>query len=401
MLALDFLKASPPLTEFLFEWQKPVATMESFVQRTGELLYAFRSDSPSRSAHSFPLLATGSGMGKTRFGWEARVPIDEYLRTEGLQLDLYAHVDFNGNGDTINEDDFRVGPDACLALRLFARHLLHVPLSKLNSALKEEEKSLFNTRDVLKLLASTLGASPEKTVSILLHIDEFQLAHEECVSHGHPSFVKKMLYSVGNYRCQRGASPASEDNVFLIPLLTGTTREGASLKLTQFRVKSLSLLPLSLKSSLSILEQELGSSPLLSERQFHCFLLDLGIVPRYLEWLVEVINSLSLDREWISPHDTKASIIAFASNLLSGNDFGIPNLVSVLGGNDSPDAHTFLNWCLSSKPVTWDTTIHELTLEHLAQRGNIFLAQQPSGIALTIWTLPSINSSRVYFTLPS
>lgn len=209
-----------------------------------------------------------------------------------------------------------------------------------------------------------------------------------------------MLYSLGFYRCQHGLSPARQDNIFLIPLLTGTTREGASLKLSQFKISPLSLLPLKLESSLSILMKELGSSPLLTNRQFHCFLQDLGIVPRYLEWLVNAIRSLNIDREWTSPQNHNHSIVAFAANLLKDEDFGVPGLIGALGGVDSPDAHTFLLWCLSSREVSWDDMIHGVTLEHLGQRGNIFLAEDASGTICLIFCIFPDRVGRSSLYLP-
>lgn len=157
--ALKPSQAPPTSLSFPFEWQEPAPTVKAFVSVTSELLRAFHEDSSSRAAHRFPMLATGSGMGKTRFGWESRHSINDYLLSQNLKLDQYLHVDFNGNGDPIADSDFLREPDVALALRLFARHVLHISLPHLRDLLLEEEYHLFKTHNVLKLIASLLRES--------------------------------------------------------------------------------------------------------------------------------------------------------------------------------------------------------------------------------------------------
>jgi hypothetical protein len=74
------------------------------------------------------------------------------------------------------------------------------------------------------------------TMAFFLHIDEFQIAHLACKSRGPRDFVKRMLQSIGNYRCDsmgRKKKPPRSDavagKVFLVPFLTGTSPEGAGL----------------------------------------------------------------------------------------------------------------------------------------------------------------------------
>ena len=138
---------------FQFPWQEPTPTVQSFLQLTENLLSAFQADDPSRSKHSFPLLATGSGMGKTRFGWEIHHRLDEFLSVHGLGSCHYIHLDFNGGGYPIGTHDLSQEPDCALAIRIASRELFRIPPSDLYNKLYPQEFHLFSLSAVLPLIA--------------------------------------------------------------------------------------------------------------------------------------------------------------------------------------------------------------------------------------------------------
>jgi len=57
-----------------------------------------------------------------------------------------------------------------------------------------------------------------------------------------------MIYELGMYR----VGPARTDGVFLIPLLTATSRSGLELKLTQYSLTHIPMDPFSLKTALTL-----------------------------------------------------------------------------------------------------------------------------------------------------
>lgn len=367
------------------------------MQLADDFYSSYEKKDTNRASHVFPVLATGSGMGKTRFGWEVRRYVDDFLAKRSLPPCCYIYLNYNGGGHPIGRWEMELTPERAIALRIASEELFHLSPRDLYEKLSGvKELSFFTLDNVFSVIAGSQRRKnrTDKTITILLHFDEYQLAHTKCLAYHRETFVKDMIYALGGYRMKVRdiESQDSTDKVLLLPLLTGTTLDGvSSLSLSDFGLAPLSLLPLPLSRALKLLEKELESSPLLENRQFHCFVQDLGVVPRYLEWLVDIIKSLD-QRYWskISANDVGEAIIAFSAPLLSRYNFGIDTLIDALGGVQSPDAHLLLRLCLSSESVSWNSEIHGKTLEALGQIGNLFLASHPTRSDETVLYFPGL-----------
>jgi len=105
---------------------------------------------------------------------------------------------------------------------------------------------------------------------------------------------------------------------------------------------------------------------------------ELGIVPRYLDWLCTTICGPD-QKQWIKPDDQDFSINFFGMLFLNKNQFQIGALVACL----KSQLNQFLSWCIGGTPVTWETQINNYSLSELSTRGNIFLRE--TGNRFRLW----------------
>jgi len=355
----------------LFEYITDENATQKFIDCVKSNHSAFMEDIDTRTAHPFPIIATASGMGKSRFGKEA-----PKLLSSCLENIVSIMIDFNGGGDKL--DPVRdVDPKVSLGLRLLAKGYFQCTTETLRQHILLEEEGLCLFSDVLiqignKIRSQTDGKS---LVTIFLHLDEFQLAHET-IKASSENFLKNIIYTIGEFKVRNStqvASLAKEHNIFLLPLLTGTTRDGTALALTTYHADYISLDTLDPSSSLKILKKSLNNanfhSPLLDSNEFLTLLGDIGVVPKYLLWLRQLI----LNDVKILSQQTKDSVKVFQfAATLRDRFISARNLLEMLSNNQR-ELFRFLSHCILGTSVSWGTMYNGYTVETLARDGDIFI----------------------------
>ncbi|EGG21638.1 hypothetical protein DFA_01524 [Cavenderia fasciculata] len=272
--------------------------VDSVANTIEDMYSAFKSEDKTRENHPFITCITGSGMGKTTFGRECHRRLKNFNFSDNeisqaMKSSRYIFIDFNGGGDRLDESDLSRDPDSisvALEKRLFARAIMHKSFDVISKHLTQTN-GLFSFGSTFRYLRKKLGISNEIPIAIFLHLDEFPMANAFVVENNHPSFVKIMIEGLGTYRCRGDSkSDANQDNIFLIPLLTGTTSNGTEpTMLSKWKMNCVNIFPISLDSSLSMIKSMCKKPPLrskkesiLEDRQFITFINDLGIIPRSL-----------------------------------------------------------------------------------------------------------------------
>ncbi|KAM9995610.1 hypothetical protein ACTFIY_001783 [Dictyostelium cf. discoideum] len=159
-------------------------------------------------------------------------------------------------------------------------------------------------------------------------------------------YIKQMIELLGLYRCG-GAdqSDASLSNVFIIPILTGTTTIlQQEIHLSKWTHKSINLTPLNYESCKEIIKhrfnipilQNKPTTTILEDKLFIIFIRDLGVIPRYLQWLLDLELMKNIQKE----------------------DIDIPSFISGLG---------------IEIPVSWNTIVCDKTIEYWSYTGHLFL----------------------------
>ena len=242
-------------------------------------------------------------MGKSRFGYEAyRQNVEWATKEKGMSHWKYLRVDFNGSGP-LSSSEVQLHPSEAIALRIFAAALNKTSYTVFN-IIPNSAHALLTVESVFSFLAKSLRVSGGEvnTVGFLLHIDEFQQAHKSAVAFKKEKFVSEMIQAVGVYRCGESNFLTSfDENIFVLPILTGTSPEGPAFAVSKFGSTPLTLDPLSLQQSFAILRGRLGVSKSNIEKDpaFIRFLMDLGGVPRYLRYLMRlIIDTPSYNRLW-------------------------------------------------------------------------------------------------------
>ncbi|KAM9952902.1 hypothetical protein ACTFIR_007958 [Dictyostelium discoideum] len=336
-----------------------------------------------RANHYFLQCLTGSGIGKTRFGRECW----NFLKNnqwnnnnkelaETMKNLMYIFIDFNGGGDAISIEE--VKEDTCqvaLAKRLFTRGVLGLSLARSNLNLYTEEKPLFTVKNVLhyisRLYSRDHGHGGKNTLSILIHVDEFPMAHEIACTHNQ-HFIKQMIELLGLYRCNgTDQSDASLSNVFITPILTGTTTIlQQEIHLSQWTYKSITLTPLSYESCKEIIKHRFNipklknkpTTTILEDKLFIIFIGDLGVIPRYLQWLLDLELMKNIEKDDID-------IPSFISGL--GREL-IKRVQSVkIDNNKFWETILYLSIC--RVPVSWSTIVCDKTIEYWSYTGHLFL----------------------------
>ncbi|KAM9969795.1 hypothetical protein ACTFIR_001632 [Dictyostelium discoideum] len=206
---------------------------------------------------------------------------------------IYLKIDFKG-GDKVIDEDIKYSPEIGLCKRLFSRSILGCSLqtSGLIDKLSSNENHLFTLKQTFNFIASKHITNLLNPIAIFLHLDEFQIAHEQCTKkYNKPEFIKEMIELLGFFRCSQNKSFADETNIFIIPFLTGTNPGPLDIELLKWDFENISINTLSLQSSKSIICSKLNCE--IEELQhdlLDIILKDLGIVPRYLQKLIKYIK---------------------------------------------------------------------------------------------------------------
>ncbi|KAM9989336.1 hypothetical protein ACTFIY_005368 [Dictyostelium cf. discoideum] len=342
----------------------------------------FITNNKERVNHYFLQCLTGSGIGKTRFGKECW----NFLKNnqwnnnnkelaETMKNLMYIFIDFNGGGDAISIEEVKENTcEVALAKRLFTRGVLGLSLSRSQLNLFKEEKHLFTVKNVLhyisRLNSSDHGHGGTNTLSILIHIDEFPMAHEiACIHNAH--YIKQMIELLGFYRCNgTDQSDASLSNVFIIPLLTGTTTIlQHEIHLSKWFHKSITLTPLCYESSKEIIKHrfnipKLQNKPttILEDKLFIIFIRDLGVIPRYLQWLLDLELMKNIEKEDID-----------IPSFISGLGIELAKTVQSVKIDDNKFWETILYLSICRIPVGWNTIVCDKTIEYWSYTGHLFL----------------------------
>lgn len=214
--------------------------------------------------------------------WKEFAPVA--LHSSSLVL-----VGFDEGADPLTSNDFQVGPDVALGLRIAARGLFGVPLSKLVSKLRPSEFKLFDSHSILSIFAKQRFEHQQKQPKglvtslkhhmLVIHLDDIHVAHSMASKNDQPLFINTMIGRLVDYRSR--SKHGFQDGLFVVPLATSTNQNG----IQDLHWIDLPLTPLSLAQSLKLLEEEHGDSYLLRDISFCRCLLDLGIIPRALHIL--------------------------------------------------------------------------------------------------------------------
>jgi hypothetical protein len=344
---------------------------------------AFKQDIGTRSAHPFIILATASGMGKSRFGTEAAKIASSCLDQDKVPI-FSIMIDFNGGGDKLDAN-LDLDPNISLGLRLLAKGYFKCETEVLRRYIFPEEEKYCIFSDVAILIGNQLRHDTSLPICLLLHLDEFQLAHEFMKEKNNPDFLKNMIYAIGEFKVRsstRSFSYAKENNIFLLPLLTGTTRDGTALAITRYHAKYLSLDPINPAAALKILmtkfqqdvQDQVIPSPLLEllkSKAFLTLLGDIGVVPKYLLWLYLAIKGdRTSTKILIQQTSVEKKVFQFAAFLKQ--QVSMSSLLEKLS-NNKKELFRFLSDCVYHSEVTWTTQYNGFTIETLAKDGNIFI----------------------------
>eukprot|EP01087_Luapelamoeba_hula_P007207 TRINITY_DN1750_c0_g1_i3.p1 TRINITY_DN1750_c0_g1~~TRINITY_DN1750_c0_g1_i3.p1 ORF type:complete len:781 (+),score=77.82 TRINITY_DN1750_c0_g1_i3:242-2584(+) len=387
---------------------------------------AFVTQSDARWNHFFPTLFTGSGMGKTRFGAQALEIAIKTLRAEktseetplltALTSPFVVHLFINFNGGKPSpgvkeESDATTiyGSDrllygetngaAALAFRLACRGLLGCAVSEVATTITYPLN--LTVASVLQEIASVLRNSHKDqsaTVVFYLHIDEVQLVYKE----SNERFVKDMINALGDLRlCM------DPFNVFILPLLSGTTDSGSEFELTRYLSKQLALSPLSPPAAEELVVK--GCQGLCDDRYWTHFLKSkvvkqligtLGGNPRLLRRLVGKVHEFyPIIQDGIRSDEQHVNWVTCLATSFSQNldfDTFFVNGINLL--KQEPrwcfvrNITNLLHYFVDGIDVTWTTQIGPCTIRELAHAGFMYLRKY-NGSSFQIY-LPQVLLSR-------
>lgn len=121
------------------------------------------------------------------------------------------------------------------------------------------------------------------------------MAHQYAKGFGsqYDNFVKKMIQALGTFKCtgnKINKSNAHNNNIFIIPFLTGTNSDSLEIVLSKWEIENINIKPLSYESSKLKIKNNVKYFPQLDNNFFKIMVMDLGIVPRYLEYLISDLD---------------------------------------------------------------------------------------------------------------
>ncbi|KAM9988197.1 hypothetical protein ACTFIZ_003559 [Dictyostelium cf. discoideum] len=359
------------------------------IENIKKMFDSFKNKSTSRSDHIFLTCLAGEGMGKTRLGIECykyfTSPDIHYSFNFIVRDCINIKIDFYG-GDKINDDDIKYSPEIGLCKRLFSRSILGCSLetSGLIDKLSSNENKLFTLKETFKFIVSKHRINHSNHITIFLHLDEFQIAHEECTKkYNKPEFIKEMIELLGFFRCNRNKSFANETNIFIIPFLTGTNTGPIDNELLKWDFENISLNTLSLQSAKFIICSKLNCEiKQLQHDLLNIFIMDLGVVPRYIQKLIKYIK-LYKNNKTIN-YTLPKKLIEFAGSKLKNKirtkkfDYKLDTL------------ECLLYYIVCGVEVSWETVIGGKTIKELTYSGHIYPFQNSNSGFFNIF-IPTID----------
>lgn len=259
--------------------------------------YAGRTSSQHNS-HTFILIPGGSGIGKTRLGFElTRLPRDVVEARPGyadlsqveqkrllraLESPLYISLDFN-NGEAFSRPVDTCESSIRLGVRVAARCLLGWTLKEIS---RFPLKFLaFTTRKVFhRLLQTRLSRLPRDAVlAVVVHIDEYQSYIDSMKVSLNLTFeearrrFKELLSEIGWLMREAGRIWNLDGRFFFVPVCSGTSAIDVHFLRTEYPQHIVHLSPLSREDAMEMCAGRYSLDPLWSKvsHQNH-FLVALG-----------------------------------------------------------------------------------------------------------------------------
>ncbi|KJE97725.1 hypothetical protein CAOG_09131 [Capsaspora owczarzaki ATCC 30864] len=391
------LKPAPGQQRQAGDWPDPVdpvyprhTTTKEILTEIHESIFGNRT---IRSTFSGLQVATMRGMGKTTYGANIITHLLKALehpaadlgfseKRRSLLTNLLTHrtqtvfIDFNGRGDGLaSADDF--GTYVWLAKRLAARGLLDLPIHKCRDQLSRLTYLLVSEviRELWRRLRERQQIPDDEHALLIIHIDEYQLAHrflaEQTNAEAATGTLASVLSEILNYNFD------SKKNTVVV-LWTGCSTAGLTqLPLNVHRMKLVHLEPLPLSSALDLLEKKWESEepPIQlheqwrNNREFRQFVHDVGGSPKLLSSLPSHPQLALAPNEY-----TIVTVLDhFAKRLAT-----VP--LNLLG--DEQDASALVDLVLTQRPVVPSTLVGQFTVEQLAYHGMLTLAPTAHGMVV-------------------
>ena len=268
--------------------------------------------------HALAVVPGGSGIGKTRFGWEVAQLmvkprfcswIKKCLNCEPDSIVTeYVYIDFKKSESFTKRFDSKVTAQVALGVRLAAQGLLRKSFKQIVSK-AEFTIHMFTARTVLHhIVTRILNSKPkDKILQIVLHLDEFQFFVDSFPTpKAGCDALKAMLMEMREFMFNGMKESEYAKRFFIVPVLTGTAAYDLSF-LTTHRITpvTISLLPLIQQSSLSMFKTiylKKFSEDLIDEISRSSFFLiplaDTGYVPNYLAQFFREDIDLGLRPPW-------------------------------------------------------------------------------------------------------
>lgn len=332
----------------------------------------------------FVHLVTGSGMGKSRFAAEAldRIsavnPKNTAKMEELLQpsRNISVWCDFNGRGDAITEEEKDLTADQIIALRLGSRGLLGIPTQKFLRRFPDSlEKAAFQTDLVLTFIVERHrklnNVSSNQEILFYLHLDELILANDQ--------YKQRRAKDIVNTLGEAISEISKKLLTHFVVLITANSETGYEWNLTRFTKRDLSLTPLSVDGSVSILKKRFGNSYLLEQDGFRRLLGYIGAIPRLLEWLIEIIERKQENQQlWTNSSNPFTAVGILYSDL---ND-KVQDIYLVGGFIELIGTSNLIRWLqiiVFQESVTLQTKLGDQTLEQLSKSGHMYYKPMGNG----------------------
>ena len=345
--------------------------------------------------HTFVVVPGGSGIGKSRFGYEIGNQIANSGGAGGIFNDCpivtkYVGIDFN-NGERFDAKfDMSAAANLRLGVRLAAQGLMHKSFEEIVQG-PSPIYSAFKARSVLeRIVADALNApeNDEAVVCIVLHLDEFQAyvdAFPKSVDGfaGH-DYLNDILRQVGDLMRTGLKSTEYHKRFFLVPVLTGTAENDIRIvKTDKYKLYTVMLDNLQKVSALNMYDDKFiinadqhkeRSKGVRSSNHFRVALTDTGYVPRIIAHL------LNLEKNEVRMNTPWGDILDNYENPKRGLK------LSQLGGPDAAEA--IIHLALSAQAVEPEFMLPGgTTVGELQRKGEILLKE-------------SYDNSKFYIHLP-
>ena len=307
--AIDACKRLPPGSEMEFShsFHDRENQMKEMMERVVEHNFRNRGRTDNKN-HRFAVVPGGSGIGKSRFGFEVSNSINDIsgkrvstgfgtvkwppIVTKYVFIDFCNGQEFDSDFDTSSWAGLRLG------VRLAAQGLLNKRFADIIHRPRSKYVA-FDTRAVLeRIVINALESKDAETVvAVVLHLDEFQFYVDKTDREG----LKSMLREVGQFMREGLNHTKYHKRFFIVPVLTGTSANDVSFRLMEkYQELLIHLPPLTMGSGFKMYDDKFldGLSKeankererlLLarSQNHFHVALADTGLVPRIVHELLD------------------------------------------------------------------------------------------------------------------